>query len=262
MSLNPIIFSVGPVSIHWYSLAYILGIIFAYWYLHKLDNRKILTKNFYDSLLTSTIIGIILGGRFGYILIYDLIFYLKNPIEILKTWKGGMSFHGGVIGVLCAIIITCKKYNISVYYTLDLISCGVPIGLFLGRIANFINGELFGRVTTMPWGLVFLKSGDNLSRHPSQLYEAFLEGLLFFIAINLLFFLTRIKFYRGATTSIAIIWYGIARFAVEFFREPDYQIGYLWLNLTIGQLLSIPMVLLGIIICLKTINVKHIKKLQ
>ncbi|NUX01814.1 prolipoprotein diacylglyceryl transferase [Wolbachia endosymbiont of Madathamugadia hiepei] len=261
MSLNPVIFSIGPVSIYWYSLAYVLGIVFAYWYLHKLDNQKILSKSFYDSLLTATIAGIILGGRLGYVSIYDPVFYISNPIEILQTWGGGMSFHSGAIGVLCAVIISCKRHNIPIFYTLDLISCGVPIGLFLGRIGNFINGELFGRVTTVPWGMVFPESGDSLLRHPSQLYEAFLEGLLFFAAINSLFFLTRIRLYRGALTGIAIMWCGIVRFIVEFFREPDYQVGYLWLDLTMGQLLSVPMVLLGIIICLNALNLKFAEKL-
>ncbi len=256
MSLNPVIFSIGPVSIYWYSLAYVLGIVFAYWYLHKLDDQKIFTKNFYDSLLPATIVGIILGGRLGYVLIYDPVLYISNPIEILKTWEGGMSFHGGAIGVLLAVIISCKRHNIPTFYALDLVSCGVPIGLFLGRIGNFINGELFGRVTTMPWGMVFPESGDNLLHHPSQLYEALFEGLLLFAVANSLFFLTRIRLYHGALTGIAVMWYGIARFFVEFFREPDYQIGYLWLDLTMGQLLSIPMVLLGMLVYLGALNLK------
>ncbi|MGL9725920.1 MAG: prolipoprotein diacylglyceryl transferase [Wolbachia sp.] len=254
MSLSPIIFSIGPVFIYWYSLAYVFGIVFAYWYLHKLDNQKIFTKNFYDSLLTATIIGIILGGRLGYVLIYDPVFYTNNPIEILKTWEGGMSFHSGAIGVLFAVIISCKRYNISIFYTLDLISCGMSVGLFLGRIGNFINGELFGRITDVPWGMVFPESGDNLLRHPSQLYEAFFEGVLLFATVNLLFFLTKVKLYHGALTGITVMWYGMIRFAIEFFREPDYQIGYLWFDLTMGQWLSIPMILLGIIIYVKALN--------
>ncbi|NSM56375.1 prolipoprotein diacylglyceryl transferase [Wolbachia endosymbiont of Atemnus politus] len=256
MSLNPVIFSIGPVSIYWYSLAYVLGIMFAYWYLHKLDDQKVFTRSFYDSLLTTAIIGIILGGRLSYILIYDPVFYVSNPTQILKTWEGGMSFHGGIIGVVLAVIISCKKHNIPIFYTLDLVFCGAPIGLFLGRIGNFINGELFGRVTTMPWGVVFPESGDDFLRHPSQLYEAFSEGLLLFTAVNLLFFLTRIKLYRGALTGIAVMWYGIVRFIVEFFREPDHQVGYLWLDLTMGQWLSVPMVLLGIIVFLSALNLK------
>ncbi|QKX02487.1 prolipoprotein diacylglyceryl transferase [Wolbachia endosymbiont of Dirofilaria (Dirofilaria) immitis] len=255
MSLSPVIFRIGSISIYWYSLAYIFGIAFAHWYSYKLDNQKIFTKNFHDSLLTVTIIGVILGGRLGYVLIYDLGYYVNNPIEILKTWKGGMSFHGGAIGVFLAVAILCKKYNIPVFYTLDLISCGVPVGLFLGRIGNLINGELFGRITTIPWGIVFSES-DNLPRHPSQLYEAFFEGLLLFIVMNLLFFLTRIRLYRGTLTSIAVIWYGIVRFMVEFLREPDYQLGYLWLGLTMGQLLSAPMILLGTILFLSALNLK------
>ena len=254
MFIDPVIFSIGPVSIYWYSLAYVLGILFAYWYLHKLDHKKVLTSSFFDSLLISIIIGIILGGRIGYVLMYDVASYLSNPIEILKTWEGGMSFHGGAIGATLAIIISCKMHNIPVFYTLDLISCGIPVGLFLGRIGNFINGELFGRVTNMPWGMIFFTSGDNLPRHPSQLYEAFFEGVVLFIITNLMFYFTRIRQYHGALTGISITWYGIARFFVEFFREPDYQIGYLWFGLTMGQLLSIPMILLGIYVCLNAFN--------
>ncbi|WCR53698.1 MAG: Prolipoprotein diacylglyceryl transferase [Wolbachia endosymbiont of Ctenocephalides orientis wCori] len=256
MFIDPVIFSIGPISVHWYSLAYVLGIVFAYWYLHKLDHKKIFTENFYNSLLTYTIIGIILGGRIGYVLMYDAISYLSSPIEILKTWEGGMSFHGGAIGVALAVIISCKRHNIPVFYTLDLISCGIPIGLFLGRIGNFINGELFGRVTNVPWGMIFFTSGDDLPRHPSQLYEAFFEGIMLFIIVNLMFYFSRIKQYHGALTGISIMWYGVARFFVEFFREPDYQIGYLWFGLTMGQLLSIPMILLGIFIYLNALNLK------
>ncbi|QKX01572.1 prolipoprotein diacylglyceryl transferase [Wolbachia endosymbiont of Cruorifilaria tuberocauda] len=256
MPLSPVIFKIGPVSIYWYSLAYVLGIVFTYWYLHELDNKKVFTKNFYDSLLTSTIVGLMLGGRLGYVLIYDLSYHISNPIEILKTWQGGMSFHGGAVGVLIAVTISCKRHKMPIFYTLDLISCGVPVGLFLGRIGNLINGELFGRVTTIPWGIAFSENSDNLLRHPSQLYEAFFEGLLLFTAINLLFFLTKIKIYHGALTSIAVIWYGIARFVVEFFREPDCQIGYLWFGLTMGQLLSVPMILLGTTLFLSALNLK------
>lgn len=255
--MSPIIFSVGPISIHWYSLAYVFGILFTYWYLHKLDSQKMFTKNFYDSLLTSAIIGVILGGRLGYVLIYDPAFYLSNPIDILKTWEGGMSFHGGAVGVLCAVIAVCQRHKISVSYTLDLISCGMPIGLFLGRIGNFINGELFGRVTNMPWGMTFQESGDNLLRHPAQLYQAFFEGLLLFIVINLLCFLTRIRLYHGALTGIAMIWCGAMRFLIEFFREPDYRIGYLWLDLTMGQLLSIPIIMAGVFIYFRALHLKN-----
>lgn len=255
--MSPIIFSIGPISIHWYSLAYVFGILFAYWYLHKLDSQKIFTKNFYDSLLTNTIVGIILGGRLGYVLIYDSAFYFSNPIDIFKTWEGGMSFHGGALGVLCAVIIACRKHKVSILYTLDLISCGMPIGLFLGRIGNFINGELFGRVTNMPWGMVFSESGDNLLRHPTQLYQAFFEGLLLFIVINLL---PKAKLYHGALTGITITWLGVSRFIIEFFREPDYQIGYLWFGLTMGQLLSIPTIIIGLSIYFRALCLKKSKK--
>ncbi len=256
MSFNPVILNIGPISIYWYSLAYVFGILFTYWYLHKLDDQKTFTKDFYDSLLTAVIIGVILGGRFGYVLIYDPAFYISNPIDIFKTWEGGMSFHGGIIGVLSAVIIVCKRHKISIFYTLDLISCGMPIGLFLGRIGNFINGELFGRVTNVSWGMIFPKSGDNFLRHPTQLYQAFFEGFLLFIALNLLCFFTKTRLYNGALTGIAIIWLGAMRFLIEFVREPDYQIGYLWLNLTMGQLLSIPTFTVGVLLYLRALNLK------
>ncbi|MDN5248366.1 MAG: prolipoprotein diacylglyceryl transferase [Wolbachia endosymbiont of Tyrophagus putrescentiae] len=256
MSLDPVIFSIGPISVYWYSLTYVFGILFGYWYLHKLDSQKVFTKEFYDLLLTAVIIGIILGGRLGYVLMYDTVFYLNNPINIFKTWEGGMSFHGGAVGTLCAVVIACRKHKVPVFYTLDLISCGMPIGLFLGRIGNFINGELFGRVTNVSWAMIFPKSGDNFLRHPSQLYQAFFEGLLLFVVVNLLYFFTRIRFYRGALTGFAIIWYGIVRFLVEFFREPDYHLGYLWFNLTMGQLLSIPTVIAGVFIYLRALYLK------
>ncbi|MBV0899814.1 MAG: prolipoprotein diacylglyceryl transferase [Wolbachia endosymbiont of Fragariocoptes setiger] len=251
MFLNPIIFSIGPISIKWYSVAYVVSILFAYWYLHKLDNNRIFTKDFYDLLLTLTIIGVILGGRLGYVLVYDLSFYMNNLSHIFKTWEGGMSFHGGIVGVLCAVIISCNKYKIPVFYTLDLISCGMPVGLFLGRIGNFINGELFGRITNMPWGMVFPESGDNFLRHPAQLYHAFFEGLLLFIIMNSLYFFTKISSRDGALTGITVLWCGFMRFFIEFFRQPDYQIGYLWCGLTMGQLLSMPMIMIGIFICVR-----------
>jgi phosphatidylglycerol---prolipoprotein diacylglyceryl transferase len=251
MILDPVIFSIGPISIHWYSLAYVLGILLAYWYLHKLDYDRIFTKDFYDSLLTALIIGIIFGGRLGYVLIYDPTFYINHPIYIFKTWEGGMSFHGGLVGAVCAIMITCKIHKVPILYTLDLNACGTPIGILLGRIGNFINGELFGRVTNMPWGMTFPESGDDLLRHPVQLYEAIVEGLLLFIIINLIFFFTETRFYRGRITGLAVIWYGTVRFLVEFFREPDYHIGYLWFNLTVGQLLSFPMLIIGGFLCLR-----------
>ncbi|WP_333023084.1 prolipoprotein diacylglyceryl transferase [Wolbachia endosymbiont of Pentidionis agamae] len=260
MVIDPVIFSIGPISVYWYSLAYVLGILYTYWFLHKADYYEIFTKEFLDTLLTNGILGVVLGARLGDVLIYDFKFYLSNPIQILKTWEGGMSFHGGAIGVSLATLIACRKHNVPIFYTSDLIFCGAPVGLFLGRIGNFINGELFGRVTTMPWGMVFSESGDNFTRHPSQLYEAFFEGFLLFVLLNSCFFFTKISLHRGALTGIAILWYGLVRFLVEFFREPDYHIGYPFMNLTIGQILSIPMVCLGLFICIKAIKFKPIQK--
>ncbi|WP_339046474.1 prolipoprotein diacylglyceryl transferase [Candidatus Mesenet endosymbiont of Agriotes lineatus] len=250
--IDPVIFSIGPVSVRWYSIAYVLGIIFAHWYLHKVDKCKVFSQKFHDSLLAWSIIGIVFGGRVGYILIYNLNYYLNSPIEISKIWHGGMSFHGGLIGCIIAIIAVCKKHNISMLLVMDLLACAAPIGLFLGRMANFINGELFGRITDLPWGVIF--PGDDLARHPSQLYEAVGEGLLLFITLNLLLFFTNLRSYRGTLTGIGMILYAVIRFLIEFFREPDLQIGYLLFNLTMGQLLSIPMVIIGMIIIISVKN--------
>ncbi|GHM58898.1 MAG: prolipoprotein diacylglyceryl transferase [Candidatus Mesenet longicola] len=251
--IDPVIFSIGPVSVRWYSIAYVLGIIFAHWYLHEVDKYKIFNQKFHDSLLAWSIVGIVFGGRIGYMLIYNLSYYSNSPTEIFKIWHGGMSFHGGLIGCVIAIIAVCKKHNISALLIMDLLACAAPIGLFLGRIANFINGELFGRITDLPWGIIF--PGDDLARHPSQLYEAVGEGLLLFIILNLLLFFTNLRSYRGALTGIGMTFYAIIRFLIEFFREPDLQIGYLLLNLTMGQLLSISMVIIGMIII--TISIKN-----
>ncbi len=244
--IDPIIFNLGPVSIRWYSIAYIFGIIFAYWYLHKIDKYKVFNQKFYDSLLMWSVIGIVLGGRLGYILIYNLGYYLDSPTEIFRIWHGGMSFHGGLIGFIITTIIICRKNNIPVFAAMDLLSCATPVGVFLGRIANFINGELFGRVTDLPWGVIF--PGNTLARHPSQLYEAIGEGFLLYVILNSLLFFTNLRLYKGILTGIGIVYYGAVRFFIEFFREPDLQIGYLLFDLTIGQLLSIPMVIAGITI--------------
>lgn len=254
--IDPVIFSIGPVSIHWYSIAYVLGIIFAHWYLHKVDKYKVFNRKFHDSLLSWSIVGVVLGGRIGYIIIYNLSYYLNSPVEMFKIWHGGMSFHGGLIGCIIAITVVCKRHNISALLVMDLLACAAPIGLFLGRIANFINGELYGRVTDLSWGVIFPE--DALARHPSQLYEAVGEGLLLFIVLNLLLFFTNLRSYKGALTGIGMTFYAIIRFLIEFFREPDPQIGYLLFNLTVGQLLSIPMVIIGMTITI--VGIKNLSK--
>ena len=236
-NFDPVAIQFFSLEIRWYSLAYIFGIIFAWIYCKKiLINNQYYSKLF-DDLISYIIIGIILGGRLGYVLFYNAKYYLNNLIEIPMIWKGGMSFHGGLIGVLFATIIFSNKHNVNKYIFLDLIAVSAPIGIFLGRISNFINSELYGRETDVFWSVVFTKV-DNLSRHPSQMYEAFLEGLILFI-IMFLFTKKNYLLRPGLISSLFLIFYSLFRFAVEFYRVPDEQIGFIFLNLTMGQIISL-----------------------
>jgi phosphatidylglycerol---prolipoprotein diacylglyceryl transferase len=243
-NFNPVAFQILSLEIRWYSLAYIFGIIIGWIYCKKklVKDKRIL--NLFDDFITYIIIGIILGGRLGYILFYNLDYYIKNFHEILAIWNGGMSFHGGLIGVILATLIFSKKHKINSYIFLDLISLVAPIGLFLGRMANFINSELYGRETDVFWSVKFI-AVDSLSRHPSQIYEAIFEGLILFAFLNYL----RAKNYLekpGLISSIFLILYSCFRFIIEFFREPDTQIGFLAYQLTIGQYMCILFLFLGI----------------
>ena len=236
-NFDPVAIQIFSLEIRWYSLAYIFGIIFAWIYCKKiLFNNQYYSKLF-DDLISYIIIGIILGGRLGYVLFYNAKYYLNNLIEIPMIWQGGMSFHGGLIGVLFATIIFSNKHNVNKYIFLDLIAVSAPIGIFLGRISNFINSELYGRETDVFWSVVFTKV-DNLSRHPSQMYEAFLEGLILFI-IMFLFTKKNYLLRPGLISSLFLIFYSLFRFAVEFYRVPDEQIGFIFLNLTMGQIISL-----------------------
>ena len=236
-NFDPVAIQFFSLEIRWYSLAYIFGIIFAWIYCKKiLINNQYYSKLF-DDLISYIIIGIILGGRLGYVLFYNAKYYLNNLIEIPMIWQGGMSFHGGLIGVLFATIIFSNKHNVNKYIFLDLIAVSAPIGIFLGRISNFINSELYGRETDVFWSVVFTKV-DNLSRHPSQMYEAFLEGLILFI-IMFLFTKKNYLLRPGLISSLFLIFYSLFRFAVEFYRVPDEQIGFIFLNLTMGQFISL-----------------------
>jgi phosphatidylglycerol:prolipoprotein diacylglycerol transferase len=251
-NFNPVAFEIFSLEIRWYSLAYIFGIIFGWYYCKKkiIKDEKLL--NLFDDLVTFVIIGIILGGRIGYILFYNFEYYSKNFYEIFMLWNGGMSFHGGLIGVVSATIIFCKKYKINHYIFLDAISLVSPIGIFFGRIANFINSELYGRETDVFWSVKFLAI-DNISRHPSQIYEAFFEGLILFFILNYLFKSQLFK-KPGLISSIFLIFYSFFRFILEFFREPDVQIGYLIYNLTLGQFISILFFIFGIFVYLSKKN--------
>ena len=248
-NFDPVAFQIFSFEIRWYSLAYIFGIIFGWLYCKKnlIKDKKLL--NLFDDLITYLIIGIILGGRLGYVIFYNLEYYLNNFFEILMIWNGGMSFHGGLIGVILATVLFSKKHKINSYIFLDLIALVAPIGLFLGRIANFINSELYGRETDVFWSVKFVAI-DNISRHPSQIYEAIFEGLILFFLLN--HFAKKDSFKNpGLISSMFLIFYSFFRFILEFFRAPDYQIGYLIYQLTLGQFISIVFFSLGISLYLK-----------
>ena len=236
-NFDPVAIQIFSLEIRWYSLAYIFGILFAWIYCKKILIKDKNTSILFDELISYLIIGIILGGRLGYVLFYNSKYYLDNLVEILMIWQGGMSFHGGLLGVLIATIFFSRKHNVNKYIFLDLISASAPIGIFLGRISNFINSELYGRETDVLWSVVF-KKVDNISRHPSQIYEAILEGLILFFII----FLYTKKNYLlkpGLISSLFLIFYSLFRFIVEFYRVPDEQLGFIFLSLTMGQIISL-----------------------
>ena len=251
-NFDPVAFQIFSLEIRWYSLAYIMGILLGWLYCKKkIINDKALLDLF-DDFITYLIIGIIFGGRLGYVLFYNLSYYLKNPIEIFFLWNGGMSFHGGLIGVVLATLLFSKKNKIKPFVFLDIVSLAAPIGIFFGRVANFINSELYGRPTELPWSVKFITI-DNINRHPSQLYEAFFEGIILFMILS---HFTKVGYLRkpGLISSMFLIFYSFFRFIIEFFRNPDPQIGYIALNLTLGQLISIIFLILGGILFLNKKN--------
>ena len=236
-NFDPVAIQIFSIEIRWYSLAYIFGILIGWLYCKKILIKDKNISKLFDDLISYLIIGIILGGRLGYVIFYNLEYFLSNPIEILMIWHGGMSFHGGLLGVLASTIIYAKKHNVNKFIFLDLIAGSAPIGIFLGRIANFLNSELYGRETNILWSVIFTRI-DNITRHPSQIYEALLEGvILFFI---LFFFIKKNYLLKpGLISSLFLIFYSLFRFLVEFFRVPDEQVGLIYLNLTIGQIISL-----------------------
>ena len=243
-NFDPIAFQIMSFEIRWYSLAYILGIVVG-WILCKkifIKNSDISEK--FDDYITYLIIGIILGGRIGYIIFYNFSYYLDNIFDIFKIWQGGMSFHGGLLGVIASSYIFAKKNNQNPFLYLDQVSLVAPIGIFFGRLANFINSELYGKTTDVPWSVILIKV-DNLSRHPSQLYEAILEGIILFLILN--YFMNKDYLKKpGLISGLFLIYYSLFRFFIEFLRVPDQQIGYLFLNLTMGQIISLVFVSIGI----------------
>jgi phosphatidylglycerol:prolipoprotein diacylglycerol transferase len=245
--IDPVAVHLGPLAIRWYALAYITGFLLGWWYCLKLADRATgpLTRAQIDDVLFWVIVGVILGGRTGYVLLYNPAYYFANPIEILAVWRGGMSFHGGFVGVLAAVYAYTRNHKIPFLALADLIVPVTPIGLFFGRIANFINGELYGRVTDVPWAVVFPGGGPE-PRHPSQLYEAGLEGLLLFAVLWVLIYPLRGLERRGLATGVFLAGYGIARTVGELFRQPDVQIGFLAGYFTMGEILSLPLVVAGL----------------
>lgn len=246
-NINPIAIEIGPLVIRWYALAYIAGILLGWRYCLRLARRDTLrpSPQDFDDFVVWAVLGIVLGGRIGYVVFYNAAYYLQHPLDALKVWEGGMSFHGGLIGVIVAIAIFSWRRGFSPLALGDLVAAAAPIGLFFGRIANFVNGELFGRVADVPWSVVFPRGGE-LARHPSQLYEAFLEGLVLFAVLAILAHRPGTRARVGLLTGVFLVGYGFARTFVELFREPDAQLGFILGPVTMGQILSAPMVLLGL----------------
>ena len=244
-NFDPVALEIFSLEIRWYSLAYIFGILVGWILSKKLFIQNIKIKKNFDDFLTYIIIGIIFGGRLGYIFIYNLNYYLNNPLDIFKIWQGGMSFHGGLIGIILASIIFAKKNNQNAFLYLDIVALVAPIGIFFGRIANFINSELYGTITNAPWAVIFIQI-DNFPRHPSQLYEALLEGIFLFLL--LIYFKNKFLNKPGVISALFLIFYSTFRFFVEFYREPDEQLGYIFFNLSMGQVISLIFALSGILL--------------
>ena len=258
LDINPIAFSVGPINIYWYGLAYMAGMVLGLFYALKIVEAKkencnlLITKKNIDEIFIWIVFGIIFGARFGYVIFYNFDFYLNNPLLILSLWEGGMSFHGGALGVIIAIISYSKYHKIPILETGDIVCAVVPIGLFFGRITNFINGELWGKETNLSWGVIFPNAGSN-PRHPSQLYEAGLEGLALFIILFALVLSNGLK-KRGLISGTFLFFYSFSRILVENFREPDLHIGYIFLNITMGMILSVPFLIAGLILIFQSLK--------
>ncbi|MFQ5971908.1 MAG: prolipoprotein diacylglyceryl transferase [Alphaproteobacteria bacterium] len=245
--IDPVAIQIGPLAIRWYALAFIAGLLAGWSYILYVQRRepRIMTREEVADFFTWAIIGVVAGGRLGYVTFYMAGYFLQNPLEIFFLWQGGMSFHGGLIGMVIATVLFCRRRGLPILSVADLVACAAPIGLFLGRIANFINGELYGRTTDVPWAIVFPGAG-TAARHPSQLYEAALEGLVLFVVLFALARFTEARRRPGLVAGIFFTGYGISRVVVELYREPDAHIGYLLGGVTMGQLLSVPVLFVGV----------------
>ena len=244
-NFDPVAFQILSFEIRWYSLAYINGILIGWILAKKIFLKNLEINKKFDDYITYLIIGIIIGGRLGYILIYNFNYYIHNFFDIFKVWEGGMSFHGGLIGIIFTSIIFAKKNNQDSFLYLDIVALVAPIGIFFGRIANFINSELYGTVTNVSWAVTFIQV-DNFPRHPSQLYEALLEGVFLFLI--LIYFRNKFLNKPGVISGLFLIFYSIFRFFVEFYRVPDEQLGYIFLNFTMGQVVSLIFMLSGVLL--------------
>lgn len=259
-NIDPVAFSIGPFAVRWYALAYIAGLVFAIWYAKRLvstpslwaDHTPTITSQQVDDLFIWIALGVILGGRLGYVLFYNPLYFLGNPLDIFKMWEGGMSFHGGFLGVVVALLIYGRRHGATLDRLLDLGAAATPVGLGLGRLANFINGELYGRPGDVPWAMIFPNDPLQVPRHPSQLYEAILEGLVLFFIVRIATHRFQALAHPGRASGLFALGYGLSRIIVEFFREPDAQLGYFLDFITMGMILSLPLVAIGIWLLLRS----------
>ncbi|WOH39181.1 prolipoprotein diacylglyceryl transferase [Thalassotalea fonticola] len=251
--IDPIIFSIGPIALRWYGFMYLIGFILAMVIANKAADKSngLWTRDQVSDLLFYGFLGVILGGRIGYVLFYNFDYFLSDPIYLFKIWTGGMSFHGGLLGVITAIAFFARKENKSFLQVGDFVAPLVPLGLGAGRIGNFINAELWGRQTDVPWAMVFPTDRLGLARHPSQLYEFFLEGLVLFLII---YFVGKKTKAAGVASGLFLAGYGLFRMIIEFFREPDAHLGFYFSFISMGQMLSLPMVLIGVVMIVWGLN--------
>jgi len=249
-AIDPVLIQIGPFAIRWYALAYIVGLLIGWRYCLQLTGRppRLVTRDHIDDFFLWATLGVVLGGRVGYVLFYQPRHFLEHPLDILAIWEGGMSFHGGLVGVILAMYLFARRRGIRFLALTDIVASATPIGLFLGRLANFVNGELYGRPSDVPWAVIFDRTDPSgLPRHPSQLYEAALEGIVLFLVLFATIRVVRALERPGLVSGVFLIGYGLSRFLVEFFREPDPQLGYLLGGtMTMGQILSLPMLALGL----------------
>ncbi|MCE0493240.1 prolipoprotein diacylglyceryl transferase [Vibrio salinus] len=253
--IDPVVFSLGPISVRWYGLMYLFGFLFATWLANRRADKKDSgwNRQQVSDLLFAGFIGVVIGGRLGYVLFYGFDYFLNDPLYLFKIWTGGMSFHGGLLGVITAMFLYARKNGRTFFGVSDFVAPLVPFGLGLGRLGNFLNGELWGRPTDVPWAIIFPGAGP-LPRHPSQLYELCLEGILLFVVLNVFIRKPRPA---GSVSGLFLIGYGCVRIFVEFFREPDVQLGLFAGGISMGQILSIPMIFVGVVLMLWAYKANH-----